>query len=126
MGLFKNRTYELGNGFLCSDGKSINLLRIIHEDVILPVHMKNEDKVVLSGTKGKELQQRHPRLRGELGVGQHLAQEADEALSEHPGALVLDDPVFHLPEPVLLLIVEQVHYGPYEVLKVFGLLKVPI
>ena len=54
---------------------------------------------------------------------EHVAEEDIEPLGQDPGALVLDDPVLHLPEPLLLLPRAQGHDRPHQVLEVFDVLK---
>ena len=49
-------------------------------------------------------------------------QEDIETFREHPSSLVLDDPVFHLPESVLLVRVQQGHNGANEIFKISCLL----
>ena len=54
---------------------------------------------------------------------EHVAEEDIEPLGQDPGALVLDDPVLHLPEPLLLFPRAQGHDRPHQVLEVFDVLK---
>ena len=58
-----------------------------------------------------------------LSPVEHIAEEDIEPLGQDPGALVLDDPVLHLPEPLLLLPGAQGHDCPHKILEVFDMLK---
>ena len=58
-----------------------------------------------------------------LSPVEHVAEEDIEPLWQDPGALVLHDPVLHLPEPLLLLARAQGHDRPHQVLEVLDVLK---
>ena len=53
----------------------------------------------------------------------YIVEEYVETLWQDPGALVLHDPVLHLPQPLLLLGVAQGHYCPHQVFKIFHVLE---
>ena len=52
-----------------------------------------------------------------------VAEEDIEPLTEDPGSLILDNPVLHLTQPLLLLSWTQSHDSPHQVLEIFHMLK---
>ena len=105
------------------DGQPVESLGVVHDEMVLPVHVEDEDDVVLSGPEGEEAQHGDPGLAGDLLAVDDAAEEVVESLREDPGALVLDDPVLHLTQPLLLLLGTQGHDRADQVLEIGNLLE---
>lgn len=103
--------------------KTVDLLRVVHEDVVFAIHVKDENNVVLTGSESKKPHQGDPGFTGHLFVLQDFAEKCNEALGQDPRALVLDDPVLHFPEAILLFVIQQCDDSTDEIFKVFGLLE---
>ena len=85
--------------------------------------MEDEDDVVLAGPEGEEAEHGDPGLAGDLLAVDDAAEEVVEALREDPGPLVLDDPVLHLSQPLLLLLGTQGHDCADQVFEIGNLLE---
>lgn len=105
------------------DRKSVKLLGVVHEGVVFPVHVKDEDDVILLGSVGEEPEHGDPAVTGPVLPVEHVGKEGVEALSQDPGTLSLHYPVLHLPQPLLLLPGAQGHDGPHKVLEVLHMLE---
>ena len=53
------KTYEEGEGLLLLDGEAVDLLSVVHDEVVLPVGVHDEDDVVHAGAVGQEPQHGH-------------------------------------------------------------------
>ena len=105
------------------DGKSVELLGVVHERVIFPVHVKDQDDVILLGSVGEKSEHGHPAFTGPVLPVEDVGEEGVEPLSQDPGTLGLHYPVLHLPQPLLLLPGAQGHDGPHKVLEVLHMLE---
>ena len=105
------------------DRKSVKLLGVVHERVIFPVHVKDQDDVILLGSVGEKSEHGDPGVTGPVLPVEDVGEEDVEALSQDPGTLSLHYPVLHLPQPLLLLPGAQGHDGPHKVLEVLHMLE---
>ena len=116
-------TYQESEVLLFLDRKSVKQLGVVHERVIFPVHVKDQDDVVLLGSVGEESEHGDPAVTGPVLPVEDVGEEGVEPLSQDPGTLCLHYPVLHLPQPLLLLPGAEGHDGPHEVLEVLHMLE---
>ena len=57
-------THQQCEAFLLFDGESVELLGVVHDGVVLPVHVEDQDDVVLLGPVGQQPQHGHTGITG--------------------------------------------------------------
>lgn len=70
-------------------------LSIIHDDMIFPIHMHDENNVVLSGSVGEKSKHGDATLGGKCFVVKYPSQKWIETFCKNPSALILYNPILH-------------------------------
>ena len=98
-------TYEEGEGFLLGDGKTVDVVGVVHEDVVAAILMQQKDDVVFEGGDTQHGEKLDPEVVvGRLVIVEPLADEGGEVVAQGPRSFVVDDVLLQFFHRLMILL----------------------